>query len=594
MTTNNSFDSLIDEGLALQGRGNLSAAIDLFIQAEKLRPGDAEALCLLGMAEFTSGKHDAGLEKIKQSVALEPSEPRFLMQLAIAMGQSGNHQESLSHLKTVAPHFQSDTQFGKLYAQTALNAGAKNEALHVSRMLIQAMPQDIESWHLNSKACFQINDITAAKNAYAQTIKLKPSASAEDMVAMARYDMQLNDPEAAFSWIQNCLSSNPGFVPALETQARLFLYTGKAEEAKDVAQKLLKMASDNVAAICILLELENSPGDDLLSTAQKLSDDTSKPLFERKAVLYELARSYDRAQDFKKAFATIEAANQLSIQHRVNKGEVFDPAVAHARALLAKTVFDSEFRIKAASLFPADAIKGPRPIFVVGPPRSGTSLTEKLLSGALHTSGLGERGATLQHFNQILDEAELNGVQEAQEHALKALPSIAETERNNWAALAPDCSAVVDKTPAHLEASGWLASLFPDAIFVNLQRDPRDVGLSCFFQDMPTEYGYCNDLVQIADALDTASETAKHWNKSELHWVNFDYDSFVSDPEKQARNLVSACGLEWDDAILETARPNTMKGLSALAASGAIHSRRSGRWSNYREELLPLIQKLES
>jgi len=591
MTKNNSFDALIDEGLALQGRGDLSAAIDLFIQAEKLRPGDAEALCILGMAEFTSGNRDAGIEKVRRSVALEPSEPRFLMQLAIALGQIGHHQESFSHLKTVSPHFQSDTYFGKLYTQTALNAGAISEALNVSRMLIQVMPQDNESWQLHSKAFFEANDITAAKNAYAQAIKLKHAASAEDMVTMARYDMRLNDPESALAWVQKCIDSNPDFIPAMETQARLFLYTGRADEARRLAQEIIETAPDNIAAICILLELETPPDDELMSVALSVSEDSRRALLERKAVLYELARSYDRAKNYKTAFKTAISANKLSAQYQNQHDAVFDPAMARAHSFLARTLFDPDFRAKAKSLLSTSSMNEPRPIFVVGPPRSGTSLTEKILSGTQHASGLGERGATLQYFNQILVDAEKNGVQAVQEQLLKALPSIAEAERKNWTALAPDSRVVIDKTPAHLEASGWLASLFPDAIFVNLQRDLRDVGLSCFFQDMPAEYGYCNDLEQIAEALDLATETAEHWNNSELRWVNFNYDTFVANPEKQAKALVAACELEWKDTILDSNRPSGLKGFSALAASGSIHDKRSGRWRNYEKDLSPLTRK---
>jgi tetratricopeptide (TPR) repeat protein len=588
VTDKPTFDEYLDLGLALHSRGRIKDGADHFTRALEIHPDDPEALCLLGAAQISLGEQADGLARLRRAVAIEPGEPRFQIQLALALDASGMAAEALPHIHACARYFSNNIDFVELRVRSALAAGAHDEALEHATALTAGKSANAHHFRLLSKAKFEQQDVLGAKLAYQSAMGLDTTASREDLVAMARFELMLNAPNEARYWIDQCLEQNPDYIPALETKARIAINTGEGDVARQFAQTILSKDPGNIPAISIALELDLGSDDTLAESAKALSLNTSAPPRERKALWFALAQYYDKTQNYIDAFQAASTANRLSFEVARDSGQLHDLDRSARQRELTRQIFSAAFIRQAHRALEHLESKQPRPIFVVAPPRSGTSLTEKLLASAPDAAGIGERGATLKMYRDAVKVADRAGVEASRAHILRSLAQIAVAERGAWSKVAPGKAVVIDKTPSHLDACGWLAALFPDAIFVGVSRDLRDVGVSCFFQDLPEEYGYSTNFERIAGALKQDALLADHWRALPLKWVDFSYDQFVQDPELNACALIKACQLTWSEEILSENQQSDLNGFSALSARGDVIKSRSGRWVRYQSYIGPL------
>ena len=224
-----------------------------------------------------------------------------------------------------------------------------------------------------------------------------------------------------------------------------------------------------------------------------------------------------------------------------------------------------------------DAPPAPTPVFVVGTPRSGTTLAEQILVRHPDVEGLGE--------NPFFDAAA--------EGALSPWPRPAGTvEATALARVRDDYldllrraerpSHVTNKYPANFLHLGLLAALFPDAVFVHCERSPDDAALSIFFQDFPVANLYANDLDDIDAYMAGYRELMDHWaGQLGPRLVPLGYESLVADPEGESRRLVAAVGLRWDDACLDAAAGTSASTLSRWQVRQPVYTRSAGRAAHY-------------
>lgn len=576
MVSGKSFDALLDAGINRQVQNDLAGAMALYREALDQRPDDAEALCLLGAVQFQSGQVREGLARLERAVATEPGEPRFRIQLALALSQGGDDVAAFDHLGAAAARIPVSGEFARLLVQTGLKARAYTETSQAAQAWLHAEPGNKDALRVLSEAAFASGDFVTARSALESLAGTDPSA--EDAAALARINVRLNDPERARTHAERALALAPDSVPGLEVAAQIALYTGRADDASALANRALERDPASVSALGTLLELPGRKTASVLDRAQAILTGHALEPSAEIALGYALARALDANEDYDAAFETASRTNRRQAELRAGTDQ--QSAGRDRLYALAADVFDIDCMARIQDATRASG-QTPRPVFVVGPPRSGTSLTEKLLSSAGTAAGLGERGALMPEFLRLLQIADTAGIETARAEALTRAPRIAREERTAWAGLAGEAAVVVDKTPAYLYAAGWLGALFPDARFVHVRRNRKDVMVSSFFQNLPVDYPYANRIDAMPDALDDADGIARTWQDRLPAWFDFDYDAFVGDPAAEARDLFEFCSLAWTDAVLDPARPGGLKGFSAIAASGEITDRRRERWRNY-------------
>lgn len=237
----------------------------------------------------------------------------------------------------------------------------------------------------------------------------------------------------------------------------------------------------------------------------------------------------------------------------------------------------------------AGASDSERPLFIVGMPRSGTSLIEQILSSHPAIHGAGELPFWLQQIpNQLdtppadVDAATIAGI---------AAGCLANLDRHSATAL-----RVVDKMPGNFNCLGLIHAVFPNARILHTQRNPVDTCLSVYFQSFGKMHNYGHSLASLAHYYREYHRLMAHWRAVLPAGVFLDvpYEALVDDPEMWSRRIIEFVGLEWDEHCLDSHKTERRVGTASnWQAKQPIYKSSKDRWRNYEEhvgELLPLLE----
>lgn len=291
------------------------------------------------------------------------------------------------------------------------------------------------------------------------------------------------------------------------------------------------------------------------------------------ALRYAIGKYYDDVGDFGAAFRAYQRANELKKLRappydREDRTRFVDNAVR---------VFTPEVVARAQP----GASDSARPVFVVGMPRSGTSLVEQIIASHPEAWGAGEllfwHTAARAHHREVLDEPLRR--QLAQDY-LKVLTGHSATAQR-----------VVDKAPVNSDYLGLIHAVFPRARIIHMQRDPIDTCLSCYFQNFPEALNYTLDLSDLAHYYREHRRLMDHWRKvlPAESFLDVPYAELTVDQEGWSRRIIEFIGLPWDDRCLafeKTVRPvNTS---SVWQVRQKMYRTSVERWRKYEKFIGPL------
>lgn len=303
---------------------------------------------------------------------------------------------------------------------------------------------------------------------------------------------------------------------------------------------------------------------------------------------FALGKVRDDLGEHKRAAASLRRANRL-----VHRTLHFD-AASHTRAVDALTdTFDAAFFAGR----PESISEREGPIFIVGMPRSGTSLVEQVLSAHPAVHGGGERG----DLDRIARR-----VQQVTGSRLRYPRCAADLKSESTAMLAQEYLAsgprpgpgerrVTDKLPANFLHLGFIAHLFPNAALVHCRRDPRDVALSVFFQQFAEGHVWAYDFADIAAFSAAHQRLMAHWRRVlPRSFLEVDYEVLVRDPEPVCRRLLEHCGIEWDPRCLQFHRHRRVVATASnWQVRQPLYASSAGRWRLYAPHLPELVESLE-
>ncbi|MEM7167624.1 MAG: sulfotransferase [Planctomycetota bacterium] len=286
-----------------------------------------------------------------------------------------------------------------------------------------------------------------------------------------------------------------------------------------------------------------------------------------------------------------------AVANRLHGSTLVDTAKVHRRyrAGVIETYDPAHFdRVAAAPPAKDQAPAEGAPIFVLGLPRSGTTLVEQIL--ATHSTVFG--GGELRVIPASLEELSLD-VGMTPEGAVKGLSLEEIATRSQQVArryreMAGKHRCVTDKMPENYLHLGWIATLLPHARVIHLQRDPRDVALSLWLTRL-IELDWTCDLQRIAEHIEGHAAVMQHWREvlpTRIHEVC--YEQLTTKPEPEIRRLLSYCGLSFEEQCLrshETSRAVDTASIDQVTQP--IHAGAIGQWREYRDMLAPILQRLE-
>jgi len=307
------------------------------------------------------------------------------------------------------------------------------------------------------------------------------------------------------------------------------------------------------------------------------------PILERYCFHFALGKMYDDIGVREKAFHHYQQGNRL-----VKPATLSPPPRTLFRTLkkLATNarLHDANYRIHPSN----------QPVFIVGMPRSGTTLVEQILSSHSSIRSAGE----LQYIDKIANALFFNGHKNHYRYHTPAPEILARHADDYLKQLAKQCEnapRIIDKTPLNFIYLGLITLLFPNAKIIHVTRDPLDTCLSCYFELM-VEQPWSFDLHSIADMYLFYRAVMTYWEAliPTERMITVRYETLVANPEAESRRLLTHCHLEWEDTCLTFYKQKrTVKTASVWQSRQPIYADSQQRWKSYQAYLSPLQKALQ-
>ena len=414
-----------------------------------------------------------------------------------------------------------------------------------------------------------------------------PQADYEVLVFYAQLLLKAHRAEAADVPLERALALAPERIGARLARVRQCIQLGRIEDAVTHALELLALDPGCTPAASMLGEIapERMP-ESTIAALQALLSGAGTDLESRGAAGLALGRVLETRDQYERAFDAFATGNRALKRRAAMRGYDYDTSAVDARVEALRKTFPGTIG--------QDGADGQGLIFIVGMPRSGTTLLDRILAAHRQVVSVGEHAmmpaiaarAAVESGDPREFEAGLSAsAGEWRSAYLASLPHMPAADRS-----------IVDKLPLNFWNVGLIARLFPQAAIVHACRDPRDVGLSSFRLRFPESFRYVNDINDFAHYFAQHSRLMGHW-QSILpgRILRVDYEQVVDAIEPSVRRLLEACGLAWDPACLNfSANREAVYTLSMGQVRRELYRDARQRWKRYGDRMAPLERALES
>lgn len=436
----------------------------------------------------------------------------------------------------------------------------------------------------------QLNRPDTALQYALEACRLSPDDPAI-LIQMAIVCRDAGDDVHALKFTRQCLQEQPDNVDALQLKGTISMESGNRDDAEAAFRRLVELDPGNALALNMLVNLRQSTLTDT-GTVQLLEEirggDDSDPMSESLRIIasFTLADIYRREKQYGQAFRLAQEANNLSA-----KSKVFDIGYYQSKSdQIRATAEESLSRLEPTG---AD---GSNLVFIIGMPRSGTTLVEQMVSAHSEVMGCGE----LAGMEIIESELERNGINP---YAVSGMHAPSEKHlsmaRSAYpAALPPGYEKfrrITDKAPGNYQRAGFIHRLFPAAKFLYCTRHPLDVILSCFFQNFQRGNYYTYNLDHLAQVYVIHVQIMREWFRlmsDHIHVVS--YPDLVSRPKAQTKKIAHFLDIDFEKAMIEPHKnKRIVKTASAWQVREPIYKTARDNWKNYLPQLESVIAYLQ-
>jgi tetratricopeptide (TPR) repeat protein len=459
------------------------------------------------------------------------------------------------------------------------------EAMAAYGAILARWPKVADAWY--NLAVLQRKSFRFDEALYSYQRALAAGVSRPEEVHLNRsviFSDMLRDHVAAAAELQQALTLNPAYIPALLNLANLHEDLGKRAEASSLYARILSIEPQAFEALARFANLQPAGAVDA-ALVQRLRDALSlaSATGDRASLGFALGRLLDARGEYREAFAVFAGANESS------RASAASRIVPYDRALQEKFV-DLMISSGTPQVCASDVDTAPRPIFIVGMFRSGSTLTEQLLAGITGIAAGGE----INFLPQMIDSELTNFFESMASMTTARLDAIAARYQAELMRVSASAAFVTDKRPDNFLYLGLIKRLFPNAKIVHTTRDALDNCLSIFFLHLEQQMSYAMNLKDIGHFYREHRRLMAHWNSQFGGDIfNFNYDALVRDPEPQFRALCDFLGAAWPGQVPEVAaRSAAVKTASVWQVRQPLYRSSSGRWRHYQEELEELRAEL--
>jgi tetratricopeptide (TPR) repeat protein len=465
-------------------------------------------------------------------------------------------------------------------------SGRLEEAVATYQRLLAKWPNLADSWYNLALLQRQVGQFEAALTSYQQA--LDRGARDPEEIHLNRgviYADHLNDPASSEAELNRALALNKNYVPALLNLANLHEDQGARDAALAVYERILTLNPERADALARYASLKSviSPNEPLVARIEQAIARPALAAREKADLAFALGKILDDCAAYDRAFKAYEAANRFS-RASASPGRAVYDRKRHEAAV------DEIIATFAPDRIPKSASPAQAPIFICGMFRSGSTLVEQVLASHKRVTAGGEVPTLPSMVASQLSPFPASAAQLTE----AAVTNMAQNYLSQLSKLFPGASLITDKRPDNFLFIGLIKAMFPTAKIINTKRNPLDNCLSVYFLHLDHGMSYALDLIDTAHYYRQYARLMSHWRSLYPGDIlDFDYDDFVRDPKPPVARMLSFCGLEWDDACLSFHQAkNVVKTASVWQVREPLYHRSSGRWSNYQEQIGPLLSYL--
>jgi tetratricopeptide (TPR) repeat protein len=410
------------------------------------------------------------------------------------------------------------------------------------------------------------------------------------------YSDHLRQYDAAERELLTALALNPSYVPALLNLANLHEDLGRREPALAAYEQILALDPNCREALARSANLKTfaDPEDAVIGRLRSALAEPGASPAERASLGFALGRALDACGAYSAAFAAYAQANRDSRSSAASGTAHYDRRVEECAVARLIAAFPAARGDSAHTTAPGVTVPRaapPRPIFVCGMFRSGSTLVEQLLAGHPRVTAGGE----LDFMPHIAHEVLAPFPESVAAVPPSRLQALAARYLDTLGTLFPAAEFVTDKRPDNFLHIGLIKYLFPEAKIVHTIRDPLDNCLSIFFLHLEQRMSYALDLMDIGHHYREYQRLMAHWKALYgADILDVSYDALVREPKPAAEKMLGFLGLDWDERCL-TVPPagRAIKTASVWQVREPLHQRSSGRARHYARELEELSGYLE-
>jgi tetratricopeptide (TPR) repeat protein len=583
------FGSLLALGSICAVTNRLGDAKRYLTQAIAANRDAAEAYGSLGAVHTSAGDLTAAAASYDKALALAPDHPGIHYAYAMLLQSLGRNAEAIEHLRRAISgrpdHIDAHFSLGNLlYAE-----GQDAEPIKCYVKVLQFNPRHPEAHNNLGNVYQRLGQLERAIVHYKAAIEINPSYP-DAYGNLGNAYLVLDRLEESIETNRRALELKPSRFGSHNNQGVAFQALGRFEEAERAFERALELVPSEGSVHLNLANMGRfKPGDRRLPGLQKLlreveALDVGNQIFAH----FAMGKALGDLGQYQDAFRHLLKGNALK-----RRSIDYDEPQRLAMFENIRTTFSQGF-MKARS---GGGDTPWSPIFIVGMPRSGTTLLEQVLASHSKVFGAGE----LETFKEALAECvSSQGIEPAYPSLAGALSQdqirqLGEMYTTRVRARAPAAERIVDKMPLNFVFVGLIHLALPNARFINLRRDPLDTCVSCFSLLFTGSQPYAYDLAELGRYYRGYEAVMGHWHKVLPAGVMIDvqYEDLVDDLEGSARRVLRHCDLDWEDACRDfhdTKR--AVRTASLMQVREPVYRRSIGTWRRYAEFLEPLGQAL--
>ncbi len=485
--------------------------------------------------------------------------------------QSGRADDAVAGLEALTRERPDELYYYGLLANMLDRRGRTDAAIGHYERLLQRQP-GMAAAHFNVALLYKkAKRYDEAVSAYQEAARLGIERVQEVWSNLGVLYSELRRPEQAAEMYDRALAIDPEYVPALFNRGGLHEEQGEREAGAELYRRILAIEPGHAGALSRLVHARRvtSPDDPLLDELRGAIKAAEHDPAAREELSFALGKALDDLEQYEDAFAAYRAANELGKA----RSPAYDAAAGDAAVDRLIEAFNPEW-IRSHTTGSAAA-----PIFICGMFRSGSTLVEQMLAGHPSITAGGE----LDYLPWLIARHLSPYPERALAATREELAGVADRYISHVQKLFPESRNVTDKRPDNFLYLGLIKALFPSARIVYTRREPLDVCLSIWFQQLAGGLAYATDLEDTARYYKQHERLIQHWQACLGETLfTVDYDQLVREPEPMLRRLLQFLGLEWDARCLAFRESGSqVKTASVWQVREALHTRSSGRWRHY-------------